>query len=175
MEKDLSNCCPTCGRKYSGVKTFDGFVASLFLAILKTAGDKKVKWINPRWAFDGTERERQEIVPNCVTSKELQKTLRSTQYARIGDLKYWGLLSQRSEWWHQGIYQITGLARLFAAGAVSVPKNIIVAKGRRTAASAEQVSFQAAFGSKWSDIEDWINDWNKNNPPPKQEEQSLLL
>lgn len=144
MTEHEDNTCPTCGRRLTGRKQFEGYMAKLFTHVLRLSGP--VKWDG--WVLD-----------RGVTAKEIREKVGGTFYARVGDLKYWGLLEQKKEWNHYGLYQITELAKGFVSGRVRIPQFVEVAKGEIVKSSHETVSFFEAAQKDWNDISGWISDW----------------
>lgn len=160
--KEQAETCPTCGQKVKvGVKVFEGFMANLFIAAVKLSRDSEVQWRADR--ADSKSELRKAFLRDVVFSKDLRDAGFATRYARLGDLKYWGLLHQDPEWWHQGIYQLTDAAKEFLCGRGSVSKRLRVAGGRVLEESEERIDLRAALGGKWNEIADWITDWRRTN------------
>lgn len=148
--------CSECGRPLHGMKQFEGFMSCLLACCFKVAKTQPIRW--KRKMSDQKSVYIFEDVKDCVLAKDI-KGIKPEYYARIADLKYWGLLSQRREWNHQGIYQITDLARRFISGSYSIPRKVYVAKGYLLRESQETITFKHAIGKRYNEVEDWIIDW----------------
>lgn len=149
--------CPTCGKPQYGTKQFERFMANLLRLCITNSSIQEVSWREKR-----DEKHSviiTETLPDIVLSKSIRDAGYATRYARMGDLTYWGLLSQRKEWWHQGIYQITTKAKDFVLGKISIPESVIVSKGSVLSISDIPITYKAACGKQWNEIADWINDW----------------
>lgn len=154
--------CPTCGRKLvAGTKSFDGFMANLFILAVRVSKDTTVEWKADR--ADPRSSTRKEFMKDVVLSKDIRNSAHATRYARLGDLKLWGLLRQEPGHWHQGIYQLTDLAKEFLQDTATIPRRLLVSGGKMLQASQEQISLEAALGSKWNEIAHWIQDWRKKH------------
>ncbi len=154
--------CPTCGHRIKvGVKTFEGFMAHLFIVAVKLSKDAEVEWRADR--ADAKSRVKKAFLRDVVFSKDVRDAGYATRYARLGDLKYWGLLRQDPEHWHQGIYQLTDLAMDFLSGLATVPKRLKVTGGKVLEVSEEQIDLRSALGGKWNEIADWITDWRRRH------------
>lgn len=160
--KEREEACPTCGRKLrTGVKVFEGFMANLFIAAVKLSKSAEVEWRADR--ADSKSPLRKAFLRGVVLSRDVRDAGFATRYARLADLKYWGLLKQESEWWHQGVYQLTDLAKDFLAGLAAVPKRLKVANGKVLEASEEKIDLRSALGERWNEIADWITDWRRKH------------
>lgn len=136
MAKPVYQRCTQCGQRiHIGKKVFEGFMARLFLLAMKVE------------------------VGGVVLSENVMNEGNARQYARLGDLKYWGLLDQAPADWHHGRYTLTALARSFLAGTVSISKEVLVKEGQLVGNSLKRVDFKTAYGSDFNTIEGWINDW----------------
>ena len=150
--------CLHCKHKRKpGMKQFEGFMARLFIDMVKLSKDARMKGIEYR---------------GLVRSEDIREQIGATRYARIGDLKYWGLIRQEKEWWHYGIYQLTDLAYLFMKGA-RIAQKVYVAKGITIQKSPETISLQEALGKQWNTIAGWIGDW-RNRYIGGNEQMNLL-
>ncbi|MBI4370395.1 MAG: hypothetical protein HY547_09225 [Elusimicrobia bacterium] len=158
--KEQTDVCPACGHRLkAGVKVFEGFMARLFVQAARLSKDATVEWRADR--ADAKSELKKAYLSDVVFSKDLREAGFATRYARLGDLKYWRLLKQEPEWWHQGIYQITDLAKNFLSGIASVPKQLKVGGGKVFEESEERIYLQSALGNRWNEIADWISDWRK--------------
>jgi hypothetical protein len=146
IEELNKTICITCPQKRKpGMKQFEGFMARLFIDMVKLAKDGRI---------NGKDYK------GIVTSEDIREQIGATRYARIGDLKYWELLRQEKEWWHYGKYQLTDMAYYFLAGG-RIAQRVTVSRGFAIGKSPETISLKEALGSEWNGIEDWIKDWNK--------------
>lgn len=149
--------CPTCGQSIEGDKVFEGYMARLLMAALKCAKDQNVSW---RVRYD---KKRSEVVTRflerAMLKTDFQRVGTHTQYARVSDLRFWGLLKREPEWFHQGIYQVTDLAMDFVTGHASIPKLLVVHKGNVLTQGQDLITFREALGDQWNDIPAWILDW----------------
>lgn len=128
--------CPTCGsRTDPGKKSFEGFMANLLSIAIRVSNNGEV------------------LAEDVRTQSDAQN------YARLGDLKYWGLLNQAPADWHYGKYTLTPFARSFARGAITIPQDVFVRRGYVVATSIKQIDFQTACGTNFNTIENWIKDW----------------
>lgn len=167
-----SEICPTCGRKLkAGVKSLDRFMTLLFIASIKLSKHTTVKWRADR--ADSKSPIKSAFLRDVVFSKDIRNAGFTTRYARLGDLKYWHLLEQDPEHWHQGIYQVTDLGKKFLNGEIAVPKQLKVSNGRILETSQERVDIKTALGSKWNEIGDWISDWRKEHADANDEQGGL--
>lgn len=148
-------------------------MARLFIESVKRARRQTVTWRTDR--ADKDSKFRTETLDDVVLSSDIAKDLSATQYTRFGDLKYWDLLYQRPEWWHQGIYVLTGTAKRFLSENVTVSREVTIEKGRVVHSSEEQVSLRQALGKDWNEIADWISDWRKANPLPGKAQVQMRL
>lgn len=150
--------CPACGHKItSGRKTFEGYMARLFLKVVQCAGKQQVSWKEDLYKPDSPTLC--SIVDDVIVAKDVRDKQGAVAYARMGDLKYWNLLEQREGWWHQGIYVMTDLARRFLNGETGVPRYVDIKSGGVYFVSSETILLREACGSRWHEIADWINDW----------------
>lgn len=148
-----------------GNKVFEGYMARLFLEAVKRARLQIVTWRTDR--ADKDSGYRTETLEDIVLSSDIAKELSAPQYARFGDLKYWGLLYQLPGWWHQGIYVLTRTAKRFLSGNVTISREVTVEKGILMSQGNEQISLQQALGKSWNDVADWIADWRKEHQDPE--------
>lgn len=161
--------CPTCGKPRGGMKQFEGYMARLFIMCVKYSEDQVISW---KKKIDNKQSEIvTEKVDDVVLSKKLSDEGYTKQYTRIGDLKHWGLLYQRPEWWHQGIYQVTDKAKRFLAGRLTIAEKVIVSRGKVIETSEQEISFDRAIGKAKNEITDWILDWRQQytEPPPQRD------
>ncbi|MBI4063493.1 MAG: hypothetical protein HY401_04240 [Elusimicrobia bacterium] len=161
--KEQMEVCPTCGHKFqAGVKVFEGFMARLFVQAVRLSKDATVEWRADR--ADARSELKKAFLRDVVFSKDLREAGFATRYARIGDLKYWGLLQQEPGHWHAGIYQLTPLAKAFLTGQATIPKRVKVGGGKVLETSQEQIDLKTALGKKWNEIADWISEWREKQP-----------
>ena len=165
----MSECktcvCPDCGteiyHKKTGAILFEGYMADLFARAIRMARTQEVRYReryddkNSDWKIGKFDR--------CVTADDFKREGLITQYTRLAGLKHWGLLSQREEWWHQGIYQVTEKAAQFIRGEITIPRSVIVARGKVVDFSADHVSFRISYEGEWNAIPDWIRDWRSGS------------
>ena len=154
--------CPHCGKtidKKAGVKVFEGFMSQLFVLAVQKSRNRTVAY---KYKIDDkTSETRQGFFTDIVTSEDFRKAGFTTRYVRLGDLKYWGLLVQRPEFWHQGIYQVTILAKRFLIGLESVSREVTVSGGIVVGQGEDRIGLKTAFKGEWNTISDWIQEWRK--------------
>ena len=160
--------CPTCGRPLkAGTKSFGRFPAELFLTAVSCSRDAHVEWKTNR--ADPKSPTEKKYLTHVVFSDDLRKAGLTTKYARLGDLKLWGLLTQDPNHWHQGIYQLTSLAGEFLSGVALIPKKLHVSGGIVLRASEEKISLKDALGGRWEEVAHWIQDWRKKHGAEDEE------
>lgn len=84
-------------------------------------------------------------------SKRCDRTLESKQlrhntsfYARVGDLKYFGLLKQDTDKWHYGEYDVSARLHKFVANKTKVPKFCVVRHGIVVRYAKEKIGMRQA-------------------------------
>lgn len=141
---------------FYGDITFDSFFAEMFLEVLKRTQSGEVKW---NAVIDGKDVVKKEFVSNHFLVKSLNNT---NYYSRSHDLKFFGLTSQRPEWYHQGIYQVTPQAFEFILQRTQVPRSLTVSKKTGHIAKAEgTTSLADALADRVPIWKDFIEDWRK--------------
>lgn len=140
--------CPFCKKRLSGVKHFDGFMANLLAICIKFSGAIEINGMKHI---------------NIVTAKDLSKNGYTSFYARISDLRYWGLLERKKEWNKKGIYQITEKAVKFVNNELSVPIFVRVSQNKILNESPETITFIDAIGDNWATTSEYIEIWRMDN------------
>lgn len=146
-----------------GIKVFEGYMARLFIEVVKQARKQTVTW---RIRGNRDTWPKTETLEDVVLSSDIARELSAPQYARFGDLKHWDLLYQRPEWWHQGIYVLTRTAKRFLSGNETVSREVTIEKGRAVHHSEQQIYLKQALGKSWNEIADWIADWRRGHQDP---------
>lgn len=145
-------------------RVFEGFMANLLISCADMAKDREVSFNTPAGM-------RTEYVRKAVLSEDFRIRGLVTQYARLGDLKFWGLLDQDGRWWHQGIYRLTDKARRFILGEISLPRYIYTRK-KEVVEQEGEITFREAVGKDWNRLQDWLRQWRGT---PIREEQLALF
>lgn len=149
---------PLDDRIQEGWKNFDGFMAQVLVRAVKVMKTAEVKWLEDR--ADKNSKPIIKPVENVILRKDMKIRFPEGNYTeRIQDLKWFGLTSQRKEWWHQGIYQATPTTFDFISGRCTVPRSVRVSGTAVVETTREQVSFQEAMGAEWNTMSEWIAQW----------------
>lgn len=158
----------------AGLKQFEGYMARLFLACVQVSYTRELSWSADRG--DKKSIKVTEVVKDAVLAKDLQKiTAIKNGYARVGDLKYWGLLDQRQEWWHQGIYKLTKMGKSFIyRNDTKIPRIIKVVNGFPVDFSEERITLPQALGKQWNTYHDWISEWRMQHVHEMREQLSWV-
>jgi len=163
LEKDISRLRGPNAREHKpGIKVFEGYMARLFIEAVKLARRQTVTWKADRADKNGGYKT--ETLEEVILSSDIARELSATQYTRFGDLKYWDLLYQRPEWWHQGIYVLTRTAKKFLSENVTVSREATIKEGQVVHNSDEQISLRQALGKDWNGIANWISEWRSGHP-----------
>jgi len=164
LEKEVVRLRGPNTKEYKGIKVFEGYMARLFIEAVKRARTQTVTWKADRADKNGGYKT--ETLEDVILSSDIAKELSAPQYTRFGDLKHWGLLYQRPEWWHQGIYVLTGTAKRFLSENVTVSREVTIGKGQVVHNSDKKISLRQALGKDWNDIADWISEWRRGHREP---------
>jgi hypothetical protein len=148
--------CPHCKRNMGRWIQMEGFMAKAFLDIvMNLSQDREVEWKEK--ITEKKSRSKKELLRKVILAKEV-KQYNSDYNSRLSCYKHWGLLDQRPEWWHQGIYTANEMTFSFLRNEVPVNRFLLVFDQAVLETDGGKVFFKEAIGSRWNEIPDWIND-----------------
>lgn len=156
--------CPSCGLEfqpeYIGDVVFDKYFSRLFIEVMKRVKTGLVSW--KAIDKDGNDFVKTEIVSAYFLASTMND---KNDGSRVHDLKFWNLIYQRPEWYHQGIYVITDLGIEFMRGHVSVQRKITVNKRTCKIIKAEgETTLRTALRDRYPEWDDFLNDWLSGKP-----------
>lgn len=163
----MSETCGACGQRIiQGNIAFGRLFARMLWMANGLARDIEARWKSDR--ADPSSETKTETVSLAFLSSDFDKEgVPITLYNNLSKLRHWNLASQRPEWWHQGIYQITVGARAFMMGQMNIPRELTV-KGRQVIGQSEElISYQEAWGKSWPEIADHITTWRRGQEPAR--------
>ena len=155
--------CPNCQNifqpVYIGDIVFDRFFSRLFLEVVRRVQSGLLTW---KAEVNNEPATRSEYVRHYFLASSLTD---KNDCSRVHDLKCWGLLCQRPDWYHQGIYELTPMAFQFLRGQISIPRKITVNKKSQQVIAAEGVtSLRDALQDRVPGWEDFLRDWLAGKP-----------
>lgn len=156
--------CPECGTEfepnYIGDIVFDRYFARLLLEVVKRTKTGTISW---RGLDEGNECVKTSFVRNHFLASSMNN---KNDGSRVHDLKCWGLLHQKPEWHHQGIYELTSKAVQFLRGQIEIPRKITVNKKSAQIIRWEGTTTMSdAIKDRWPGWQDFLNDWFTTQPP----------
>ena len=149
--KDIMRC-PACGKRLSGYKHFEGFMARLLGRCFQLCGPEIINGIKYN---------------HIIKSETFRKLGYSNEYARVSDLRYWGLLKRERKWNHKGYFQITDKAIDFVRGVIKISTYVRCSQGKLIEELGEKITFSQAAGKEFATIDVWINTWKKGMDIPE--------
>ncbi len=156
---DGNESCPTCNRPFDDAKkgtiVFDKFMAAMFAEVLKRTEDRRLSWT----VFGET---KSEFVIDSFLQQDFRLAGLTSFYTRLSDLKHWGLIDQRTEWRHQGIYRVTPLGLDFVSRGTAIPRSLILNKKSGEIYSTDGiVTFREAAKDIWPTIAVHLDRWSQ--------------
>lgn len=162
----MAENCDACGQRIiHGNISFGRMFAKMLWMANGFARTVEARWKADR-ADSGSEIKSEMVGAAFLSSDFDKEGIPITLYNNLSKLRHWSLASQRREWWHQGIYQLTTGAKMFMMGEIAIPREITV-KGREVVARSEElISYEQCWGKSWPEIADHIATWRRGQARP---------